>query len=74
MIPRIFVNCKNFNDTCTKMKDIRSKINELLELLGQKDGQSWDENLYALKQKDYHKALEKYCDDCDNFSPVTELS
>jgi tRNA A37 threonylcarbamoyladenosine synthetase subunit TsaC/SUA5/YrdC len=54
------------------MKDIRSKISELLELLGQKDEPSWNENLYALKQKDYHKALETYCDDCDNFSPVTE--
>ena len=74
MIPRIFVNCKNFNNTCTKMTDIRSKISELLELLGQKDGQSWDEKLYALKQKDYHAALEKYCDDCDNFSPVAEWS
>jgi hypothetical protein len=74
MIPRIFVNCKNFNNTCTKMEDIRSKISELLELLGQKDGQSWDENLYELKQKDYHKTLEKYCDDCDNFSLVAELS
>jgi hypothetical protein len=56
------------------MTDIRSKISELLELLGQKDGQSWDEKLYALKQKDYHTALEKYCDDCDNFSPVAEWS
>ena len=56
------------------MKDIRSKINELLDLLRQKDGQSWSENLYALKQKNYYRALEKYCDDCDNFSPVTELS
>ncbi|MGD9107439.1 MAG: hypothetical protein PVH55_05070 [Desulfobacterales bacterium] len=73
MIPRIFVNCKNFNDTCTKMKDIRSTIKELLDLLAKKDEPSWDENLYALKQKDYHKALEKYCEDCDNFSPVTEL-
>lgn len=74
MIPRIFVNCKNYNNTCTKMKDIRSKINELLDLLGQKDGQSWDEKLYALKQKDYYRALERYCEDCDNFSSVTELS
>ena len=74
MIPRIFVNCKNYNNTCIKMKDIRSKINELLDLLRQKDGKSWDENLYTLKKKDYHTALEKYCDDCDNFSPVTELS
>ncbi len=74
MIPRIFVNCKNYNNTCIKMKDIRSKINELLELLRQKGGQSWDENLYTLKQKDYHTALEKYCDGCDNFSPETELS
>ena len=73
MIPRIFVNCKNFNNTCTKMKDIRSKINELLDLLRQKDRQSWNENLYKLKQKDYHRALEKYCKDCDNFLPVTEL-
>ena len=74
MIPRIFVNCKNYNNTCTKMKDIRSQISELLELLAQKNGPSWDENIYALKQKDYHKALEKYCDDCDNFSPVMEWS
>jgi len=74
MIPRIFVNCKNYNNTCTKMKDIRSTINEILDLLGQKDEQSWDEKLYALKQKDYYRALERYCDDCDNFSPVTELS
>ena len=72
MIPRIFVNCKHFNNTCTKMKDIRSKINEMLDLLRQKDGPLWDENLYAFKQKDYHKALEKYCEDCDNFSPATE--
>jgi hypothetical protein len=56
------------------MKDIRSTINELLDLLGQKDEQSWDEKIYVLKQKDYYRALEKYCDDCDNFSPVTELS
>ena len=73
MIPKIFVNCKNFNNTCTKMKDIRSTIKELLDVLAQKNGQSWDETLYALKQKNYHKALEKYCEDCDNFSPVTEL-
>ncbi|MBW2406022.1 MAG: hypothetical protein JRF17_01520 [Deltaproteobacteria bacterium] len=72
MIPKIFVNCKNFNNTCAKMKDIRLKITELIELLGQKDGPSWDENLYNLKTKDYHRALEKYCEDCDNFSPVNE--
>jgi len=54
------------------MKDIRLKITELIELLGQKGGPSWDENLYTLKTKDYHRALEKYCEDCDNFSPVTE--
>jgi hypothetical protein len=71
MIPRIFVNCKNFNNTCTKMKEIRSNISELLDLLRQKSGPSWDENLYALKQKDYHTALEKYCRDCDNFLPTT---
>jgi hypothetical protein len=51
MIPKIFVNCKNFNNTCTKMKDIRSKIKELLDLLGQKDGEFRNENLYALKQR-----------------------
>ena len=72
MIPRIFVNCKSFNNTCTKMKDIRSKINELLDLLRQKDGHSWSENLYTLKQKNYYRALEKYCDDCDNFSSATD--
>ena len=54
------------------MKDIRSTIKEVLDLLAQKDGPSWDETLYALKQKDYHNALEKYCEDCDNFSPVAE--
>ena len=32
----------------------------MLDLLRQKDEPSWDENLYAFKQKDYHKALEKY--------------
>ena len=73
MIPKIFVNCKSFNNTCTKMKDIRSTIKELLDVLAEKDGPSWDETLYALKQKNYHKALEKYCENCDNFSPVTEL-
>ncbi|MBW2248210.1 MAG: hypothetical protein JRF62_13690 [Deltaproteobacteria bacterium] len=72
MIPKIFVNCKNFNNTCTKMKDIRSTIKEVLDLLAQKNGPSLDETLYALKQKDYHNALEKYCEDCDNFSPVAE--
>jgi hypothetical protein len=56
------------------MKNIRSTIKELLDLLAQKDTPSWDETLYALKQKDYHQALEKYCEDCDNFSPVTGLS
>jgi hypothetical protein len=55
------------------MKDIRSTIKEVLALLAQKDGPSWDETLYALKQKNYHKALEKYCEDCDNFLPVTKL-
>ena len=54
------------------MKDIRSKINELLDLLRQKDGHSWSENLYTLKQKNYYRALEKYCDDCDNFSSATD--
>ena len=74
MIPRLFVNCNNFNDNCAKMKNIKEKLGELLELLKRKDEESWDENLYALKQKDYYKALEKYCADCDNFSPVTEMS
>jgi hypothetical protein len=55
------------------MKDIRSTIKELLDVLAQKNGPSWDETLYALKQKNYHKALEKYCEDCDNFSSVSEL-
>ena len=71
MVPRIFVNCKNFNNTCEKMKDIRSSISELLGLLRKKGGPAWDEALYALKEKDYHTALEKYCGDCDNFSPAT---
>jgi hypothetical protein len=53
------------------MKDIRSSISELLDLLRKKGGPSWDESLYTLKEKDYHTALEKYCRDCDNFSPAT---
>jgi hypothetical protein len=55
------------------MKDIRSIIKEVLDLLAQKDEPSWDKTLYVLKQKDYHNALGKYCEECDNFSPVTEL-
>jgi len=56
------------------MKNIKEKLGELFELLKWKDEQSWDENLYALKQKNYYKALEKYCADCDNFFPATEIS
>jgi len=69
----LLFNCNNFDDNCPKMKNIKAKLAELLELLKWKDEQSWDENLYALKQKDYYKALEKYCDDCDNFSPAPEF-
>ena len=73
MIPKLFVNCNNFNDNCPKMKNIKTTLSELLDLLRWKDEQSWDENLYALKQKDYYKALEKYCTDCDNFSTSPEI-
>jgi hypothetical protein len=73
MIPKLFVNCNNFNDNCPKMKNIKTTLSELLDLLRCKDEQSWDEDLYALKRKDYYKALEKYCADCDNFSISTEI-
>ena len=68
MIPKIFVNCKVFNNECKRTKDIQNKFAEFLKPKEIKFGDDIDK--IKISHEELFQELETYCEGCNEFSPI----